>query len=65
MGAWNPQMGLRPIRRAIWSLLPPMRAFGLTIVSVRNRGYLLTALENGPTLSTVKQAPVNRWEVSR
>ncbi|HVU69678.1 MAG TPA: hypothetical protein VHD63_21270 [Ktedonobacteraceae bacterium] len=65
MGSWNPQVGLRPIRRAIWSLLPPMRAFGLTIVSLRNRGYLLTALENVPVASMFKDAHINRWEVSR
>jgi hypothetical protein len=64
-GEWSPQVGLRPIRRAIWSLLPAMRAFGLAIVSVRKRGYLLTALEHAPVVPGRKEAPVHRWEVSR
>jgi hypothetical protein len=38
---------IRPVRRAMSSLLPGLRPFGLSVSSVRGLGYLLTPLSLG------------------
>ena len=40
---WDPVIGLRPIRRALFALAPALRFFGLETVAMRKRGYVLAA----------------------
>jgi len=40
--AW--EMALRPVRRAMSSILPALRALGLRVRSIRGAGYLIEAL---------------------
>ncbi len=43
--AW--EATIRPVRRAMSSILPGLRPFGLSVSSVRGLGYLLTPLSLG------------------
>lgn len=54
---WNPEIGLRPIRRAIFSLSPALTFFGLEIVALRCRGYVLTARADG-----TEAPPASIWQ---
>jgi hypothetical protein len=38
------EMALRPVRRAVSSILPALRSFGLQVRSLRGAGYLIEAL---------------------
>jgi len=40
----NWDLAIRPVRRAIGSIIAGLRAFGLTVRSIRGTGYLLEAL---------------------
>lgn len=40
---------VRPIRRALHRLAPVLQAFGLEVVALRRRGYLLAPSPNGRT----------------
>jgi hypothetical protein len=42
---WQRDLALRPIRRAIVTLLPALRGLDLQVVSVRGQGYVLATQE--------------------
>lgn len=44
---WN--SAIRPVRRAMNSLVPGLRTFGLQVRSIRSAGYLIEALSTGNT----------------
>lgn len=53
---WDPEIGLRPIRRALFALSPALAFFGLEIVALRRRGYLLAARTD-----TAETLPMPVW----
>jgi hypothetical protein len=41
--AWDKNLAIRPIRRALAALTPALHAFSLQAISLRGRGYVLAA----------------------
>jgi len=51
------EIAVRPVRRAIATLAPMLAAFGLQLLSLRNRGYLL-ALDAKALLALASEQPI-------
>lgn len=56
--AWNPALGMRPVRRARFALAPALRVLGLEAVALPKRGYLLTRAVPGDMVAQIAQKSV-------
>ncbi len=47
---WERALAVPPVRRALKALLPALRTFGLQVISLRGRGYILAAIADPKAL---------------
>lgn len=60
------ELAIRPVRRAIATLTPILPAFGLQMISLRNKGYLLTVYADTlPAVIRVEGETAIPFDVSR